>query len=85
MQVSITITPAEAKFLRSFCVLRPMKAASALIDELATERGHADDIIEDLDEAGPIFESIRTRLVEAIAQTELTAQVLDKAATKAGL
>jgi hypothetical protein len=75
MKLTIEITTAEAKFLRKFCILRVTKSASAQLTRVFMDGDCKDDsmndTIDDLDEAGPIYEAIRTRFVEAIAQAEL--------------
>lgn len=64
MKVTIELTDEEVKFVRSFCILRATKHAVALLVEHAPEAA-ASDCMDDLDEAGPIYERIRSKLVQA--------------------
>lgn len=66
MKITIEINEKEYTFLRQFCIGRVMQNASSL---LITENNDTEQLIacsSDLDEAEPIYESLRSRMVEQI-------------------
>ena len=85
MKIEIDLTEEESKFLLSFCVLRPMKTASEQLTDYAaqfapTDGGTVDaniikfdtldQCIEDLNEAGPIYEKLRNKMTSEIRKIQ---------------
>ena len=66
MKVEIDLTEAEARMVRSFCLLRPMKAASEMLRFEESVIDEREAIAQDLENSGPVFEGIRQKLVEAL-------------------
>jgi hypothetical protein len=59
IRVTIELTPKEYKHLTNFCILRAIKsAAKAVPDDY--------DYLEELLEAGELYERLRNKLVEEI-------------------
>lgn len=74
MKITIELSEAEVKFIRSSCILRPIKEASRILiedatytDDDATEQAHF--IAADLEPCGRIMEAIRHKLVSATRST----------------
>lgn len=67
----LILTAEEVRFFLSFCISRPLAKAADLLmgvapqDELA-DQDHKNDIAEDLMDAAPIYENLRSKLVQCI-------------------
>lgn len=75
-KVTIDLSDEEVKFVRSFCILRPAKAAAEFLGDHIDGQADPGDIdtitqvAQDIEEAGVIFEEIRSKLVNAINRQE---------------
>lgn len=71
-KVEIPLTTEEVNFILGFCILRPMNAAVEILMGVVTDcdQDHKNDIAEDLMDAAPIYEGLRTKMVNAIRQRQ---------------
>lgn len=80
MQVTIDLTPADIKLIRSMCWLNLFKTAHEACENPDPNFFNEDEIekylncAHELDDLMHPIEAIRTRLVEAIAQAKLGAK-----------
>lgn len=90
MKIELDLTEEESKFLLSFVILRPIKTAASELEDYAAQFAPVDGVtvsddnnikydmlnqcISDLDEAGPIYENLRTKMTHAIRKHEYAKQ-----------
>lgn len=77
MKIVIEVSESDLKFLRSFCIGRPMKAAAKMMDHVGIDMSHDPEVFEEssflrgqLVEVEPVVERIRSAIVNAANRRE---------------
>lgn len=79
MKIEMELTEEESRFLLSFCILRPMKTAVNQLTDYAAQFASTDaasesnptfdlidQCIDDLNEAGHVYEKLRMKMANCI-------------------